>query len=236
MDKSSINAATQTSEFFQQWQIYRDVINQNYMYHNELGGILNQYLQTYDIEFDVLDLGCGDAELFARSPNTSLIKHYTGVDMSSNALSLAEERLQSKSFVKDFIIDDFCQYLSHNDKEYDLIVVGYTLHHLTTAHKIAFFETAKTLLKPAGRLLIYDVVRRDDETRDEFVDRLCKSFAEAWNKFDQTQLASIYNHVRNNDQPENELFFKHQAERLGYHYSMDYRDKDEFYSLMSFQR
>lgn len=231
----SQQSAEQTSEFFQQWAIYRDVIKHNYMHHNELGVVLDRHLNAYTSLIDVLDLGCGDAELFVRSQYTDKVKHYTGVDMSNDALALAKEHLQAKPFDKSFIVGDFYQYAMKKPATYDLIVVGYTLHHLSREQKETFLEHVKEMLKPSGKIVVYDLVRKNKETRDEFIDRICLSFDQSWCEFNDEQLAGIHDHVRNNDQPETEQFFENQAKNLGIKYSTDYRDDKAFYAFMTYQ-
>lgn len=230
--------AEQSSQFFQQWQIYRHVIEHNYMFHHEIAEQLSRLLEGCDQHISVLDLGCGDSEMFSRIKQPSLIHHYTGIDMSAMAIELAKKRLQAQPFEGTFILDDFAHYLEHCNKHYDVILAGFTLHHLSQADKESFFKHARRKLSsaPYAQLIIYDVVKANTETRDQFIERMCDYFQQHWQAFDQQQLASIKEHVRNNDQPEDMTFYQHCAKQYGFkQVNSHYRSPDEFYSLIRFQ-
>lgn len=230
--------AKQTSEFFQQWAIYQRVIEHNYMHHDEIGQQLDALLETMHQAVSIVDLGCGDAELIARTKHPDKIKSYTGVDLSDGALELAREKLADKSFESTFVSEDYASFLSNCHEHYDVILVGFTLHHLNATAKTLFFQYAKRVLSACAdsQLIIYDVVRRDGETQYQFIERLCQSFQTHWQAFSPAQLESIFAHVKNNDQPEDRLFFESMAKAQGFKdFSVHFTDQEHFYSLMSFR-
>ncbi|MGV6809608.1 MAG: class I SAM-dependent methyltransferase [bacterium] len=232
------SSAEQTSAFFQQWAVYQAIIEYNYMYHREIIEQLNEIIQYHPNTSDlqVLDLGCGDAALFAQTHCGEQIVDYTGVDLSVNALDFAQEKLQSQPFAVHLIKDDFLQAIQKDEKLYDLIVVGYTLHHLSPANKQDFFLAARQHLKPQGQLLIYDVVRTLPESRDTFVARMCEHFTHTWTVFNEAQMRRIHQHIRDNDQPEAAEFFAKMQQQAGFKdCRLLFQDQDNFYQMMVYQ-
>jgi len=230
--------AKQTSQFFQQWTIYRSVIEHNYMHHDEIGQQLDALLENVSKKVSILDLGCGDAEIIARTKHPDKIRSYTGVDLSEMALEFAREKLAKHPFETIFVLEDYASFLKASRENYDIILVGFTLHHLNSAAKTLFFQYAKQALSANSdsRLIIYDVVRRSDETQYQFIARMCQYFQKHWQVFSSSQLDSILDHVKNNDQPEDRLFFESVAATHGFqHFHSHFTDQEHFYSLMSFR-
>lgn len=230
--------AEQTSAFFQQWAIYQAIIQQNYMYHREIIAQLNAVIKNHPNvqDLQVLDLGCGDAALFAQTHYGEKIKQYTGVDLSADALRFAQEKLSQQPFAIDLVENDFFHTIKTDTKAYDLIVAGYTLHHLSQADKQTLFQAVRQRLKPQGQLLIYDVVRSLPESRDAFIERICENFIQNWTIFDESQMRSILKHVRENDQPEDALFFTHMQQQAGFNdCRLLFQDQDHFYQMLLYQ-
>jgi cyclopropane fatty-acyl-phospholipid synthase-like methyltransferase len=48
-------------------------------------------------------------------------------------------------------------------EKFDLIFSSFTLHHLVSTDKTAFFQLAYSCLNENGRLLLIDVMREEDE-------------------------------------------------------------------------
>ncbi|HHC73850.1 MAG TPA: class I SAM-dependent methyltransferase [Thiothrix sp.] len=232
------SSAEQTSAFFQQWAVYQTIIEKNYMYHQEIIEQLNEIIQYHPNTSDlqVLDLGCGDAALVAQTQYGERIADYTGVDLSANALEFAQEKLDSQPFAVHLVKDDFFQAIQNDEKLYDLIVVGYTLHHLSQADKQDFFMAARQHLKPQGQLLIYDVVRSLPESRDAFIARMCEHFTQTWTQFDNAQMRRIHQHIQNNDQPETAEFFADRQQQAGFKdCRLLFQDQDHFYQMIVYQ-
>src|SRR5664279_3324047 len=91
----SNDAVAEVGEFFTGWEIYRKVLENNYMYHKEIyqavGMLLHQ--QFAHQPFKMLDLGCGDACYLANALQGTTISHYTGFDLSDPALALAADNI-----------------------------------------------------------------------------------------------------------------------------------------------
>ena len=194
---------SQVQDFFEQWNIYRKVIDFNYMFHAEIVQILHKLFQSYfKCPFRLLDLGCGDAHTAYHSLNGTNIVSYTGVDLSAAALDFARENLKNYDFKKEFIRNDIFSVLDSLRYSYDVIQIGYSMHHLSYEDKRALLNKCSGTLGSKGVLVLYDVCRNDNETRDEYLVRYCNDCEQLWRNLDSSDLEHLYNHIYKCDFPE----------------------------------
>jgi cyclopropane fatty-acyl-phospholipid synthase-like methyltransferase len=222
----------QIKEFFNQWNIYKKVIKHNYMFHLEIFQILQDFLNQHKHQH-LLDLGCGDAFHMARILKNSQITNYYGVDLSEIALEEAQQNLAIVNCDKQFIQANLIEFIATQQARFDIIIAGYSIHHLTLTEKEEFFAQARIALKPGGYLLIYDIVRREDETKSDYFDRWWKYCSNNWNAMTSEELILIKEHIYNNDYPEsftvlNQIAMKQQYQKVESLY------KDYFYELYCF--
>jgi cyclopropane fatty-acyl-phospholipid synthase-like methyltransferase len=222
----------QIKEFFNQWNIYKKVIKHNYMFHKEIFQKLQDFLNQHQHQ-NLLDLGCGDAFYMAQILKNSQITNYYGIDLSEIALQEAQQNLATINCDKQFIQANLIDFIASQQAKFDLIIAGYSIHHLTLTEKENFFAQAAIALKPGGSLLIYDVVRAEDETRIDYLDRWWKNCSNNWKAMTSEEFDLIKNHVYNNDHPEtftilNQLATKQQYKKVESLY------KDDFYQLYCF--
>jgi ubiquinone/menaquinone biosynthesis C-methylase UbiE len=109
---------------------------------------------------DVLEVGCGKAlnlrYLAERHPQVQ----FHGTDVTPLHLHLARERTQHLSNVE--IMDGDHRDLPLPDASVDVIYAIETLCYLDTAEKLsAFFNHAARVLRPNGRLVVFDFYRAD---------------------------------------------------------------------------
>jgi SAM-dependent methyltransferase len=196
----------QTKQFFQQWQTYQQLVDHNYMAHRQIHQAVGTLVQQqFDRPFDLLDLGCGDAQAIAKTLTGSKINSYTGVDLSSNALALAEENLDPFQRVE-LRETDFLTYLGEANQtapvSFDLIHVGFSLHHLLPEEKEQFFAHCFSLLRPGGFLVIYDVFRQPEQNRQQYIEAYLAKAKSQWNALTPDQLQAIAAHIKECDFPE----------------------------------
>jgi ubiquinone/menaquinone biosynthesis C-methylase UbiE len=99
---------------------------------------------------DVLDVACGSgygAPLLIEAG----ARTYLGVDLSPEAISLAEERYRVSDKVR-FLRDDACRLSSMSDNSIDVAVSFETVEHLCDPP--AFLSNLARVLRPEGLLLI----------------------------------------------------------------------------------
>ncbi len=196
----------QTREFFQQWQTYQQLVDHNYMAHRQIHQAIGALIkQKFDRPFDLLDLGCGDAQAIAKTLMGSKINCYTGVDLSANALALAQENLATFERVE-LRETDFLTYLGQANQNapasFDLIHAGFSLHHLLLEEKEQFFTYCFSLLRPGGCLAIYDVFRQPQQNRQQYIEAYLAEAESQWTALATDQLQAIAAHIKGCDFPE----------------------------------
>ena len=123
---------------------------------------------------DVLDIGFGTGTLTARLYAQGCRMY--GQDFSKRMVQLAQEKMPNAQLYS----GDFKQGLVEplRAQRYDFIIATYSLHHLTDAEKLLFFNSLLELLKEGGEILVGDVAFR---TRVEL--EACKKQAgAAWDE------------------------------------------------------
>ncbi|MBE9240263.1 class I SAM-dependent methyltransferase [Synechocystis salina] len=196
----------QTKQFFQQWQTYQQLIEHNYMAHRQIHQAVGALIkQQFDRPFDLLDLGCGDAQAIAKTLRGSEINSYTGVDLSPNALALAQQNLATFPRVE-LREADFLTYLNQANPtapaSFDLIHAGFSLHHLLLKEKEQFFAHCFSLLRPGGYLLIYDVFRQPHQDRQQYLQAYLDRAQSQWLALAPDQIQAIAGHIKECDFPE----------------------------------
>jgi tRNA (cmo5U34)-methyltransferase len=85
--------------------------------------------------------------------------------------------------------------------QFDVIIASFALHHLSSADKLRFLAAARMRLTPGGELLLIDVVRRDGESRAEYVQRYATEVIPGW-AIPKEIRQRVLDHVRSADYPE----------------------------------
>lgn len=225
--------------FFDGWEIYRIVIERNFMSHRELGDALIAHFAKRPAGGRFLDLGCGDAAMTSRVMRESRFDSWFGVDLAANALEFALRNLESWSAGHQTQTQqaDFGEFVRTTNEKFDVIVVGYSLHHSTQAEKRDFFAAIadRQLLNPGGELLIYDVFREPEETRAAYLDRYLAMCEKLWNAYTERQWEMIVEHIRGRDHPETQTEFVQLAHEAGFRGGTElWRDHTEFHRLIQF--
>jgi cyclopropane fatty-acyl-phospholipid synthase-like methyltransferase len=198
------NAIAEVGEFFTGWTTYRQVLDNNYMFHKEIYQAVNILLneQLVDQPFSLLDLGCGDASFLAMALQGTTIREYTGYDLSASALILAEKNLAPLESVVHLFNEDLLAGLEKTEECFDVIFTSFAVHHLNIEEKANFFSLAKSALTDNGFLLFIDVMREPTESLDTYLDNYCFWLEDTWVCLESEERAALAKHIRNNDMPE----------------------------------
>lgn len=104
----------------------------------------DDYVDRHIVGQDVLEIGCSsgyDAEHYVRN-----CRHYTGIDISDDAIAAAERRgLENATFI---CVDG--HKLPFPDSSFDSVIVNSLLHHLDLPRS---FSEISRVLRPDGQLL-----------------------------------------------------------------------------------
>lgn len=222
--------------FFKQWNVYQKVISMNYMMHREMFDFLLDTLKYRSGQpVSILDVGCGDAAIIARALKGMQVEAYCGIDLSAAALACAADNLKDIKCEKKLIEADFAEAVNQIDRTYGFIIAGFSLHHLKKHEKETFFESAASLLDDEGYIVIYDLIRNNNESRDDYINRLCETYQKEWLAMSGQEMEDIYDHIRQNDYPEKMVFYDHLAEKYGFpKYQLKFRDEADLYGFYTF--
>ena len=165
---------------FSEWSIYRKVVENDYMHHNEVTRVIDRVLRELPSGYSVLDLGCGDAEVVARLASEGRIGGYCGVDQSQAALDAARKRLEGHIEEVELVQANLLGFVESASHRFDVVLCGYTLHHLSTEQKRDFLRFVSRVLKPGGVMMVYDVFRGDSESREAFLESYIDWIATDW--------------------------------------------------------
>src|ERR1700757_2957837 len=155
--------------FRTQWNIYRKLVDNNYLSHREAYHTLHHILNNkMSRPFSFVDLVCGDAHNTVESLRGTKVRHYIGIDLSDSALKLAEHAVEGLNCAVKLEEADFVNFQEVLTQHVDVIWIGLSLHHLTTPDKADFMKKAKDALGNDGLFLIYEPTSLDGENRIEY--------------------------------------------------------------------
>jgi cyclopropane fatty-acyl-phospholipid synthase-like methyltransferase len=222
---------TKELSFFEQWNIYQNVIKHNYMYHNE---ILNEIKKEFSNrkKFSILDLGCGDSYMVKHALGEHQYINYLGIDTSSNALEFSKRNLHLNNVQASHINGDFLEELKKLENTFDVIISGYSLHHLSTKDKKKFFILISKRLSKGGVFIFYDIEAKDHDSLSEYKNRACTLYKREWTELSNHEIENIVMHVQNNDIAETESFFRqNMQESKLINVDKVFKDKEKLFSL-----
>lgn len=195
---------TEVKTFFNTWSIYDIVLENNYMFHQEIYQGVKEFLthRYYGHPFTLLDLGCGSAQHLAPILASLPISRYIGYDLSDIALGYAKQNLASLNCPLEFHQNNLIQGVENSTEKVDVIFSSFALHHLSLEEKANFFELAYKKLNDKGVLLLIDVMREDSEDRELYIERYCNWLTAEWTIMSLEQRQSVCKHISTNDLPE----------------------------------
>ena len=199
-----MTAADPVQLFRETWTTYQKIIASDYMFHRELTRAIASSLMTLpDTPLSVLDLGCGDASQITGILNAHHIAEYRGCDLSLTALELARHHLEPLGSRVVLLCEDMLSVLRQAPgNHYDLVFSSFALHHLSSEHKSEFFTHSRRVLRENGCVILLDIMREIDETRQDYLDKYFAAAATQWTELAGVELSRVENHARNCDFPE----------------------------------
>lgn len=221
--------------FSERWNVYKNLIRNNYLYHYDIHSCLHKILAGHfsPTPFSLLDLGCGDASFIANTLKGTTVSRYYGIDLSEVALNEGEKNLKESGFKSTLLCGNVAESIVRLQGDFDAIVCGYSLHHLTIQEKDAVFSHCRRVLRDGGLLLIYDIIRKRNEPRDEYLERYWNISERFWTRISKEEMAIIKAHALESDFPEDADYFLNQARKYGFkRVETFYQDVHETAALM----
>jgi SAM-dependent methyltransferase len=235
MDGRGRDAAA-VREFFNGWALYRRIVDHDYLCHRSANSAMASWLDSLEVPFSFLDLGCGDAAFSAEVLKGRPVSSYTAMDISPVALDLARENTSRMSARVSLITGDFLTGIGTVSGSYDIIYTGLSLHHLSRAEKGFFFGELRRRVSPVGALLVYDPVLSPGESREAFMGRWVDHAERFWKSLTQEEMAAAVEHVTSADFPEEIGTLNRMAVEAGFQPAeVLFTDRSEFYAFMAFR-
>ena len=204
-------------EVFKSWMIYDKIIANNYMFHRQMHAELRALVDAeYQRPFDLLDLGCGDASVIAKTLAESSIRSYTGIDMSEAALEIAATNLSAIGCDSHLQTGDLVEALAADDRQYDIVVASYAIHHFATIEKQRVLRLIRERLTDSGCFVFIDLMFQPNETRDNYLLRWWDYLANECIAHDEEEKTIIRDHMRDCDFPESLDTYQSIANQAGF--------------------
>ncbi len=215
MNHPIINSASTYNDFFNnQWEVYQKICSHNYMEHRQFCETLKTFLTSYFQKgFSMLDLGCGDASFTSYALLNTKISSYTGIDLSLAALDIANTNMTRLGLrhLKDYlslIQGDFLEVIPelalNNDNRFDVVLMCFSLHHLSLEEKEIILHNIWNLLRPNGVFILIDIFSQEDEDRDNYIKRYLDTVQNNWSELTPEEYAMVEKHISTNDFPESQ--------------------------------
>ena len=215
-DTDSI-AVKAVKQVFEQRSMYDAVVAGNYMHHAELVAALGAWAQEFGRPLRIVDLGCGDASLAAKSFAGAQVEHYVGVDLAESSIEQARLSTAAWQGRVELICGNLFDAL-HGlaDGSANVVLASYSLHHFSTADKVKLLREIGRVLESRGVLLWIDAVRNEGQSRDEYVDELASEIKRDWTLLSVEERERAAEHVLTSDFPETEAWMMEQTAAAGF--------------------
>jgi ubiquinone/menaquinone biosynthesis C-methylase UbiE len=188
--------------FRQQWQLYRKIVDNNYLFHHEAYGRLHRILVEEAVQpFRFFDIACGDASATVEALRGTRVAHYHGIDLSQSALDLARKALETLACPVRLDQRDFVEALRDRPEPAHVAWIGLSLHHLLAPAKLALMREIRGVVGDRGLFLIYENASPDGEDRDAWLRRWDRQ-KPSWTALTPKEWDTAAAHVRAADFPE----------------------------------
>jgi len=203
--------------FVNAWQVYKKILNANLMYHQEINNAISAYCHQHLSKqaIHLLDLGCGDASQAIQAFSSCHVTHYTGCDSSNTALDEARKCLAYTQWQANLILSDLIDALAQMTQQYHVIYISYVLHHYPFEDKKRFFEYAVKRLHPQGRIMMVDVMREPQQSRQVYLKQYCDRLTRHQDILSPAEMDLVVQHVQACDFPAELQELEHYALQHG---------------------
>jgi ubiquinone/menaquinone biosynthesis C-methylase UbiE len=217
MTNADSTAVQAVKQVFEQRSMYDAVVAGNYMHHAELVAALGAWAQEFGRPLRIVDLGCGDASLAAKSFAGARVERYVGIDLAES--SIEQARLSTAAWASrvELICGNLFDALHGLAAESaNVVLASYSLHHFSTADKVKLLREISRVLESRGVLLWIDAVRDEGQSRDEYIDRLAGEIARDWTLLSVEERQRAVEHVRSADYPEPDAWMMDETAAAGF--------------------
>jgi len=221
---------------FEDWLLFQNIVARNYLQHREIIGALRKWSKDHGRNgMRILDLGCGDAYVAQKAFKAFDDIQYYGIDISAHALNIARANFESYNWNVELLEGDITNMIQQLHGPFDLVIAGYSFHHLTEAQQTNALDHTRLVLNPMGTLIIYDLLPNRRENINSFTDRLIADAVSDWEFLDPEQIASFEQHLKQTAYPMTQATWQmHALESALGKAELIYRDKSEHVGMLKF--
>lgn len=189
--------------FSANWGVYQKIIESNYMLHKEFAAFTAQIFESADTgkTIQVLDMGCGDAQLIARQLHLQQSVEYTGYDLSEAALEFASGFLTATKHPFTLRQGLMEELIKEDSAGYDIIYSSYAVHHLQDDAKQELLRNCFDKLHTNGKFILIDVFRTQEQSREEYIASYISWMNACWPAITAEEKALIIEHIQQYDFP-----------------------------------
>jgi len=188
--------------FLEQWQVYRKMVDNDYLFHRAAYDCLHRYLRDEVTgPFRFLEAACGDAGMSTDALLDTKVCDYSGIDISRQALDIARQNLARLPCPVTLEERDFVSALRDWQRPADVVWIGLSLHHLLGPAKAATLRDIRRIVGETGRLLIYEDASPDGESREQWLQRW-DAQEPHWPAYSRREWMMVNDHVHSSDFPE----------------------------------
>jgi len=105
---------------------------------------------------ELLDYGCGTADLLRVLAGLGARATFTGCDVSTGMLAEVEKRWPKEAGPPPGIAPQDGALTPFPDGRFDVVTISAVLHHVPPAERAAVFRELARVLKPGGRLYVFE--------------------------------------------------------------------------------
>lgn len=227
----------QAAELFQtDWQIYRKMVDNNFLFHREAYAALHEALPAAGgRSFSFLDIACGDAGASIGALAGTAIGRYHGIDLSPAALAPASSALPELGCPFTLQEGDFAAVLAARAEPVDYAWIGLSLHHFQAEGKLAVMRDIRRILDGDGALLIFENASPDGEDRAGWLARWDRQ-EPVWSAYTRAEWLRMRSHVHASDHPETDESWRSLAAAAGFASATElYRTPSDLFRLYAFR-
>ncbi len=188
--------------FLEAWQVYRKMVDNDYLFHRDAYDCLHRILRDEVAgPFRFLEAACGDAGKSSEALLGTNVSEYHGIDISRPALEIARRNLARLSCPVSLAEGDFVAALRDWRQPADVVWIGLSLHHLLAPAKAETLRNIRRIVGETGRLLIYEDASPDGESREQWLTRW-DAQEPYWPAYTRREWMMVNDHVHSSDFPE----------------------------------
>lgn len=233
---SDVHTGSTQALFIDSWQVYRKMVDNDYLFYAGAYGCLRRILHAeFPQPFSFLDVACGDASMSVKALIGTTVSHYTGLDISEQALAIAAENVKALGCTASLHACDFAGALPLWKESADLVWIGLSLHHLHTPAKLDAMRAIRSIVGDRGRLMIYEDASPDGESRDGWLARWDQQKPH-WTAYTEAEWDYVTAHVHSSDFPETDQVWRQLGRDAGFNRVDElYQSPTGLFRLYSFQ-